>query len=114
MRRVLERRRSEGDSGWAEAPFFDGSGRTEAASPEETPGSETITERLDLIRGFARLTERYPQYAELIVSRYIADDLDMTSAVTRKALGRARDELTKQMNRTNKSASADYDGPGSR
>jgi hypothetical protein len=78
------------------------------------PGSTSHVEEIDLRAGLEALADAYPWYAELIHSRYVASDLDLSTGSARKELTRARDELARLMNRAHNRASADYDGPGSR
>jgi len=75
--------------------------------------SMTVTERIDLLIGMQRLVRRNASYADLLVRAYLYDDFDRTN--DGKALTRAVDALTKEMNRVHLGRKADYtEGPGIR
>lgn len=79
------------------------------------PDSLTTTVRLDLTIALYRLQDRTARYADLIRRKFIDGEEFEHSDPDRKALDRAVDALTRDMNRSNRSRQAEWaDGPGSR
>lgn len=75
--------------------------------------TETVTERIDMFIGMSRLVKRNASYVDIITSAYLDRDFDRTK--DGKALTRAVDALTKEMNRVHIARNADYtEGPGTR
>ncbi|MFB9926297.1 hypothetical protein ACFORO_42635 [Amycolatopsis halotolerans] len=87
--------------------FVASGGKENVADAEDTPGSETHAERMDLVTGLARLREANPRYAEILVRHYVHGE----EAAYRVELTRARDALTREMNTARREATADHDGP---
>jgi len=77
--------------------------------------SETVSERIDLLLGMKKLVHRNARYGFLIQEKYVRGVEFANEDPDRKAVDRAVDALTREMNNTRRRRVAEYeDGPGAR
>jgi hypothetical protein len=77
----------------------------------DIPGSPSHVEWIDAQEAMKAIS---PRHAEVLFSRYVAEDYDASAGVSRMNLTRARDALAVAMNRLRREAEMAHEGPGSR